>query len=107
MSSSRAHAHIYPQVWRQRCCATGDRLGTGSVFALTRWDKTKKPAVDNLVLFNSAAMADQFDEQVRVCVCAFCAVWLWCVVGCVGNGRSHHAIHSMGQPIDRLECTVM
>ena len=53
------------QIWRQRCCATGDKIGTGCVFAMTRWDKSRKPAVENLVLFNSAAMADRFDEEVR------------------------------------------
>lgn len=35
---------------------------------LTRWDRLKPPAVDNLVLLRSSQMADAFDVEVRVVV---------------------------------------
>ena len=63
-TQDRHHHHPSAQLWRQRCCATGERLGTGSVFVLTRWDRRRPPAVDNLLLLRSAAMADAFDVEV-------------------------------------------
>lgn len=44
--------------------ATGRRLGEGSTFALTRWDRSKPAKVDNLILLAGSDIADQFDQQV-------------------------------------------
>lgn len=55
---------VLSQVWARRCVATGRRLGEGSTFALTRWDRSKPAKVDNLILLAGSDIADQFDQQV-------------------------------------------
>lgn len=46
---------------------TNKRLGGGGpFFALTRWDRSKPATVSNLILLSSAALADQFDSEVRL-----------------------------------------
>lgn len=72
----------FKQIWRQRCCASGERLGTGSVFVLTRWDRAQPPAVDNLVLLRSAEVADRFDAE----VCGFWGLFGWELWGASDGG---------------------
>jgi len=48
--------YILAEVWRNRCCVTGETLGT--VLEITRWDMTKPSNCQNLVLMGSKAMKD-------------------------------------------------
>lgn len=51
--------YILNEVWRNRCCVTGEALGT--VLEIARWDLTKPSNCQNLVLLGVKAMA-AFDK---------------------------------------------
>ena len=51
--------YILSEVWRNRCCVSGDALGT--VLEIARWDLSKPSNCQNLVLLGVKAMA-KFDE---------------------------------------------
>jgi len=62
--------YLMSEVWRNRCAATGARLG--SVLELVRWDNSKPSVCSNLVLMSVKAVAifdekgqDGFNEQIR------------------------------------------
>lgn len=52
--------YIFGEVWRNRCCVTGNTLGT--VLEITRWDIAKPSNCQNLVVIGAKAMND-FDEM--------------------------------------------
>lgn len=51
--------YIHSEVWRNRCCVTGESLGT--VLELSRWDLSKPSNCTNIVLLGGKAM-NLFDE---------------------------------------------
>jgi len=51
--------YIFSEVWRNRCCVSGDTLGT--VLELARWDISKPCNCQNLVVLGVKAM-QKFDE---------------------------------------------
>lgn len=55
--------YIVNEVWRNRCCVTGDALGT--VLEIARWDLSKPSNCQNLVLLGAKAMAafDRANEE--------------------------------------------
>lgn len=53
--------YIFSEVWRNRCCVTGDSLGT--ILELSRWDPSKPSNCQNIVLLGVKAMK-RFDEEI-------------------------------------------
>lgn len=53
--------YILSEVWRNRCCVTGETLGT--VLEIARWDMTKPSNCQNLVLIGAKAMK-KFDDAI-------------------------------------------
>mmetsp|Transcript_16450 Transcript_16450/g.24099 ORF Transcript_16450/g.24099 Transcript_16450/m.24099 type:complete len:513 (-) Transcript_16450:36-1574(-) len=51
--------YVFSEVWRNRCCVSGDTLGT--VLELSRWDLSKPCHCKNIVLLGVKAMV-KFDE---------------------------------------------
>lgn len=51
--------YVLAEIWRNRCCVTGDTLGT--VLELARWDLSKPSNCQNLVIMGAKALA-KFDE---------------------------------------------
>mmetsp|Transcript_3717 Transcript_3717/g.4877 ORF Transcript_3717/g.4877 Transcript_3717/m.4877 type:complete len:487 (-) Transcript_3717:55-1515(-) len=51
--------YIISEIWRNRCCVTGDSIGT--VLQLSRWDVTKPSNCENIVVLSQKAMK-LFDE---------------------------------------------
>jgi hypothetical protein len=51
--------YVHGEVWRNRCCITGDSLGT--VLELARWDMSKPSNCQNIVLLGVKA-TKLFDE---------------------------------------------
>ncbi len=41
---------VVQQIWRSRCAVTGKRFGGHVLLTLTRWDCSRPPVADNLVL---------------------------------------------------------
>lgn len=54
--------YMLTEIWRNRCCVSGQRLGT--VLELARWDLSKPSNCQNLVLLGVKAM-QQFDKDGR------------------------------------------
>jgi hypothetical protein len=54
--------YILSEVWRNRCCVTGDTLG--KVLEIARWDISKPSNCQNLVLLGAKAML-KFDEAAK------------------------------------------
>ena len=52
--------YVHSEVWRNRCCVTGETLGT--VLELARWDISKPSNCTNIVLLGAKAM-NRFDEE--------------------------------------------
>lgn len=51
--------YIHGEVWRNRCCVSGESIGT--VLELSRWDLSKPSNCTNIVLLGVKAM-NRFDE---------------------------------------------
>jgi len=51
--------YIFAEVWRNRCCVTGDTLGT--VLEIVRWDISKPSNCQNLVVMGAKSIL-RFDE---------------------------------------------
>ena len=56
--------YLLGEVWRNRCAATGARLG--AVMELVRWDLTKPSNCQNIVLLSAKAIK-KFDEEGKDC----------------------------------------
>ena len=54
--------YIHSEVWRNRCCVTGESLGT--VLELSRWDLSNPSNCKNIVLLGVKAMR-KFDEALK------------------------------------------
>lgn len=77
--------YILAEVWRNRCCVTGESLGTP--LEIVRWDLTKPSNCQNIVLLSVKAMTD-FDRAFEE----------------TGDGRNSVPEHIQSKIEARLQC---